>query len=481
MYTDSEKAFFKFLPVTMLVAALNVLFYNDYFPAIVVVALELLLLFFLFFKNRMADYLCFYLIFLCLSLEFVDLVVGDELYGFKNFRILGINLGIWTLIPFLLKWLSPLVKANIIIPTNSHLDRFYLLIFTLSTSSLIMGLIMLISNDNNVMEMTGVISSFIAELYNIFLYPLLIIAAFSYIVKKHKDEIFKIESVLIAILCGIVFSMFVSLISGNKGFYSVETLLVSEVYKYLPFLLVITFYKNYKINILILVFGVLGMLLSLKYNATGKLILLYVIIIFIVLINTMKKNIVIGLLLVLCIVLGGGILFNIVNNFAKSNVLFQSKLYQVFGIFSFGKGWLDSMPPSPQARIVEFISILVEYLHKPWYLFFGKGVLGTVKDYMHMLPLGPGGYSNNEVSSGLFYSMHETPNVLFLYNGLLGLYCFFSILIKTIILYKKSLYILIGGYWFLLIYSFSVTMTAFGLVAMLLGLYELDNKNVCNK
>ena len=75
---------------------------------------------------------------------------------------------------------------------------------------------------------------------------------------------------------------------------------------------------------------------------------------------------------------------------------------------------------------------------------------------------------------GTFYRPHETLNVIFLYHGLIGLCFYIYSLFFVFKNSKKSPWLLIGGIWFLLFYGYSITLSAFGMTALLLGLYEVD-------
>jgi len=108
--------------------------------------------------------------------------------------------------------------------------------------------------------------------------------------------------------------------------------------------------------------------------------------------------------------------------------------------------------------------------------------MGTITDHSGLLTqeFSLGAYSIEQWINGTFYRVHETFNILFLYNGLSGIFLYLAIAKTVLFNFYKNPWILIGGFWFLMFYSFSATMTVFGLIALLLGYSYLDkmNKNI---
>ncbi len=469
--------------LAILTASLNVLFFNNYTISMIVITFQLVILAYYFFKNDMTRYIGTYLIFLCLSFEFGGLVGIEHFYGFKNFRILGVNLGIITLLPVVLKGLKK-IKPKKLKKEFPKLYNFAKIIIFMNITGLIFGLLLILINDNNIQNMTGMMSSFIGISYSMMAIPLFMIIAISYLVTYEKEKIKLLENYLFAILIAVVVSMIVSFAVGNFGTYGgVETLLVTNIIRYVPFMLIIPFYKHYEVPRFITVFALIGAIFALMYNASGKMIIIYMMapIAIIIMIWRRKKILPIMLvLLMLPLIVGSG--FFIIDVFANHSILFTSKLNQALAISRFwDSNWLFNMPASPRIRIIEFINIAYEYLEKPWFLFFGKGYMGTIVDHTGMLGItldkfDLGAYSLNQWMNGTFYKVHETFNLLFLYNGLFGL-IFYLFMIKFIFKYfTKSPWVLIGGFWFLMVYGYSVTMSAFGVTALLLGYIAVDTR-----
>lgn len=463
-----------------IVASLNVIFATNYSISMIIILLELMVLTYYFIKKDMTSYIGMYLMFLCLSFEFDVLVGVKEFYGFKNFRIFGINLGIIALLPVLLKAIFKGIKIEMIKREYPKLYKFCKTIIFINVVGIISGLFQILINDNFIRSMEGFVGDFIGISYSMILMPLLLIISIAYLISWEREKLRKLRGYLIAILIGVVISMIVSLATESFGQYGgIRTLLVTNVIRYTPFMLLFPFYKTYKSAKGILIFGVIGAILTITYNATGKMIILYMLVPFGVIAllwKNMKRPLAILILSLSPIVIIASV--KVVAMLRANSVLFDFKLNQVLSILKFWEpNWIMDMPLSPRTRIIEFISIAYEYIKKPWFFILGKGYMGTITDHTGILNAQfiLGGYSMNQWVNGTFYRVHETLNLLFLYHGLFGI-CFYVYMIKEVLKsFTKSPWILIGGFWFLMVYGFSVTMTAFGITALLLGYIEIEH------
>jgi len=310
--------------------------------------------------------------------------------------------------------------------------------------------------------------------------PLLIIISFAYILSWEPTNISSLEDYLIATLFGTVVSLIVSLLFGVKGYYGgVGTLLTSIVSIFIPFMFILPFYKNYKFsyNINIFIFATIGTILMLKYNASGKFIIFCLMIPLIFCYIVYKNKITftgLTFIVILFIIIVSGIPF-----IAENNVLFHIKFDQAMGLLRFwSEGWIQNMPGSPRFRVGEFINICYEYLAKPWYIIFGKGYMGTITDHVGIFGAHfvPGSFSIEQWANGTFYGVHEALNVLFLYHGILGL-IFYTYIFKYVVTnFARNPWILIGGVWVLIFYGYSITISAFGLSALLFGFATMSRK-----
>lgn len=476
--------------LSAIIGALNVLYYSNYSFSIATVILELIILIYYFIKMNLTRYFGFYLIFLGLSLEFPAFVGGEEFYGFKNFRILGINLGIITLLPILMLTFFKNIKIRKIKRNYPHLYKFLLIIVFLITTGVIFGLVQILINDNNIQNLDNLFTSFINEIYLKAIMPLLLIFTFLYIISWEEEKLPLLEKYLIAFLIGTAVSLIVSLTTGNFGIYSKLPILLGPATTiYIPFIFLFPFYSKYKSKVyikILMFFGLLGTILSLIFNASGKLIILIFLIPLGILLLLLKRKKIFNLIILLIILFLLGIFaFSTIPYLTNNYPLFKIKLNQVTELLKFWEeNWIQKMSISPRVRILEFLNIFNEYLNKPWFFMLGKGFMGTFKDYTGMLTNWQeygATYSINQWINGTFYSTHETLNVLFLTNGLMGLIVYFYLMKIVIVNFTKNPWILIGGFWFLMFYGYSFTITAYGLTSLLVGFVYLDNEKNTKK
>lgn len=324
--------------IAIIVACLNIMFVNDFVNAIGLVIIELLVLLFQLFRKSVVDYIGYYLIFLCLSLEFDAFVGTNVFYGFKNFRILGLNLGIIGLLPILA--LSFINKIDI-----KHIKlnffafyRFSAMLIFLSYFGILMGLITIFFDDNNVQGLPNVFSEFINVSYSMIAFPLFLMIAFGYILTWESARLNELKKYIIAVFIGVAFSYIYSFVTNSIGYYAgIETLLVSSVNFLLPFLLVYPFYfvKDTN-NFWILFLGIVSNILMLIYNANGKAIILCTLLPFLWLarnlkgINKFKKVLAVLAITTLLVI----ITINFIN-FAEKSILLSSKLNQAISLISF--------------------------------------------------------------------------------------------------------------------------------------------------
>lgn len=467
-----------------IVGSINVFFYNNYLISTIVVLIQIIILGYCFFiKKSVTDYIGYYLIFLSLSLEFVGFTGNENLYGFKDFRILGVNLGILMLLPVLLKLIFRGANIKKIKSQSPKLMKFSSIIIFLSFTGLLFGLFQILINDNNIQNMWGFIGSFINTSYNMMAIPILLIAAYIYIFSWEDYKINNLNVYLTSVLFGTVFMLVTSLIFSRAGTYGgVSTLIVSNTVIYIPFIFILSFRENV-VNVKIYyILGIVGVALSLLYNASGKLIILSIIgflYFYKELLRTgkLEKKLIATIAIPFLVSLA----IYTIDLMKRTSIIFSSKINQAVKLLLFWKPeWFLDLPTSPRVRVVQFINISIEYLKKPWFALMGKGYMGTFRDHINGfngIQNNLGAFSIDQWNNGTFYRPHETLNVIFLYHGLLGLSIYIFFLFFVIKNSKKSPWLLIGGIWFLLFYGYSITLSAFGMAALLFGLYELDMNN----
>lgn len=479
MNVTIDKQVLKYSFISVLIFILNSAFTTNYSIMLVLTGLELFVLFVLFLKGNDLGYLCFYIIFITASMEFGQFVGTDEFYGFKNFKLLGINIAVWSIMPLFVKFIFTSDIISLFHKRKSYVKTFIIVISSFTLIATMTGLINILINDNNVGNFNSVLSVFLDATY-IFFYILICILVVGSVINKYKENIDVIKKCLLSIFMGFGFSIFFTILTGTFGNYGgLDSLRVSNLVMLFPLFLVIPFFGGIKkrINIFLILISVTVVLFALYYNANGKMILLTLAAPFLILILLYRNQKKLPALILT-------IMFPIFIIAFISLVFYQGgmsrilsiKIEQTFSLLAIWRpDWLESMNGSPKARIAEFLNICLEYYQKPYYLITGKGYLGSIRDHLNMFGnMSLSGFSYIEWINGSFYKMHETLNNLFLANGLLGI-AFYIYIIKLLFTkYHISEFLMVGSIWFLLFYGYSVTLAMFGVACLIVGLYELD-------
>lgn len=470
----------KWIQVAVVVGLLNLFSYNNLYFSVGIVAIKTLILFKCLLKGELIRYFSYWLIFLCSSFEFEHSTSTEVLYGFKEFEILGVSFSTWMLVPLLLSGL--LNTPPLFIKRGTNVFSYARDTLLLGVMGLVNGLISILFNDNNVLSFQNVFKLLFANFYTQFIMEAVLILSFLIIVnysrKRDCREIFEIDKVLVAILFGCVATMLVSKLTNIKGIYGgIETLSAQNVIRYVPFLYIYTINaKSTKEKLLGFVISTLGMYLTITYNATGKMIILYVIVAALVIVSEIKQYKVKNLFIILIFIISGFVLISSISS--NMGQMLTIKIREVNSLFEIGSDWIQNMSASPRVRVAELINIITEYLHKPYRFLFGKGYLGTIVDHSGLLVnLGTGAYTTEQISLGIFYGVHESVALLLLYNGLFGLYFLTKYLYKLTYGITKSMNNMSGIFWLSMSYGFSFTLTGFGLVSLLLCLHQLDYKD----
>lgn len=461
------------IAISIIVGMMNVVYCTNRSITMIFVLLEVLILIYLFASRKYIDYLGMYILFCGLSNEYEKLIGNDAFYGFKNTRILGVNLGILALLP-----LFVVAFRKISIDNNSLYGKFYKYFMLLQVCALIIGFTLVVVNDNGVQAFSNVFGLFFENLYVMSAQQILLATIFLFFVNNCIiEDLVKIEDYFLCLLIGVISGLVFSFVSGKQGVYGgVQTLMASNNVRWLPMMFLLPIYPKYKNKISIWILGLVGAVLVLAYNSTGKMIIMYYIvpiIYFAINIKSKQYKRAISILLLFPLILF--VLMFGANYFAESNILFRNKLSQTLSIINYinGNVGVDEVSSSPRVRILEIRNILIEYFNKPWLVVLGKGFFGTVKNYTGMRYT-TGAYSIDQWRIGLFYRMHESFSKLLLCNGLSGVVFLVTQLYRGVKNISKTPWGAVGLYWLLICYGHSITMTAFGFSCFLYSIIQVD-------
>lgn len=473
---EKKRRFLRYLCIAIIVSLGNLFFYSYKVPSYLLVVCEALILLFCLCKKRTVDYVTYYLIFVCLGFEFADFLEYSEFYSLKNIRLLGINLGVWFLIPlFIYLLIYPIPIGRI----KCKYSAFYFggkYILLMNGVAAVVGVLLIAFNDNNIRSMDGWLKAYIGTAYTQVYLLVAFFLIFIIMIQTNEREINNISLSLQAVLWACVVQMVVAVVFGLYGTYGGTDILVSSMISFMvPWTIILSFDAGIVFPKINFIFGVIGIYCCLRYGANGKSIISAALALVVIYIYLIRKKKYCGIALI------GGVLVVLALPSAisllKTNILFSSKLDQVIGLVSFWKDdWLKTMPPSPQMRVTELLNVFMEYLKKPHLFIFGKGYLGTIKDYINMFgtsQTNTGSFSLSEWENGTFYALHEGANYLLMY-GLCGV-GYIGFLIKTV--KNKGLlnpWNVIGIYWFCLLYGYSYTLGVFGTILFYYMLVSTD-------
>ncbi len=468
------------MTLTLLTAIINILFFENKLISLIYVSFEVGLLCYFWLKNKYSTFLGFYMIFCCLSLEYGDELYSQFFYGFKQTEIMGINMGALILIPPTVTCLVHL-KYRFLKKCSPTFYKFINYIIIICVLSVFFSLVMCVTNDNNsIYGIKEILQEFYLKYFQLFCIGVL----FIHELQNDKIREFKnIEIYFEYVLFGVVFCQVISFLTGTKGQYGgVSTLVVPSTIRWTPILLLIPHYKKNK-RLKYYFAGIVSMIFTLAFNATGKTILVYLLIPIIYLVIFIKKKLWSKFCIwIACVpvVLVTGLL--LIQRFSSFSKLFNSKINQVISLVMMliGKTSIHLGSSSPSARLYEFLNITLEYVKKPWYIFAGKGLIGSYLNHVEVAFI-KGGYSDIENITGVYYRMHETVNRLYLSNGLIGLYFIYWIIKITIKNIQKSPWLLLGTYWFLISFGHSITMSAIGIPCLIYGLIMIDEEKLYEK
>ncbi|MEW6621773.1 MAG: hypothetical protein AB1420_01335 [Bacillota bacterium] len=470
---------FKYIIIAIIVSLLNSFCYANYSVMLGLAIVEVVLLLKCLISKKYIKYLCYFTIFLSTSMESSTFVGVDVFYGFKNFKIAGVNLGAIFILLILIVLIAN-GSINKAFKISGNVSKFIKGALLLTVLALFMGLFSLLINDNNVANYMTSITMFIYASY-IFVFVAVEIIVIATIIERNGKDTTEIKQALVAIIISLAVTMIMSLMFenyGNRG--GLPSLQVSNLVMLLISAVIIHFYKDFvfKERMIIAFSSIVIFILGLIYNTNGKMIIiamvLPLIIIFMLFRNKKYKTaLFIFFIGFFGILLTINLLIPLLN---ASSPLFAIKLEQATSMLAFWEsGWLHNMPDSPKIRIAQFLNVIYEYYEKPWFFLFGKGFMGTIKDHLQMFGnINEFSYSAWELNHRVYYVMHETLNTLFLTNGFFGLIYFlmiFKIILKN---FSKSPWLLVGGFWFVLFYSYSLTISIFGATAFIVGLYDID-------
>ncbi len=472
--------------IIVVVASLHVVLCSNYIGTIALICIEVGMLLYFFLQNKVERYLAYYLGFISTSMEFTELSSGLNVYSLKEFRLFGINLGIWLLLPI---WLLMVINVGGLSLARKRYGSFmaynrrFVIMNVIAAFS---GLLCFVLNDNNILEMDDYISAYFNSAYSFFFLPISIFGGFYVVLKLGESDFEEIRLALEGSLWACVAQQVISLILKIGGNYGGNIISVScSLVAFISFLLLLSYYGTSKTRKINLVVGIIGCVLVFLYRASGKAFtstlfsLLLLVLLYLGSKNGIKK--IFGLVIIMAAFVVIPIIYSYIMK-SGSNLL-RYKLVetiQVFSFFSNGRESFLTMENSPRVRFGELIDVFTELIIKPWFIFFGKGYGGSIQDhsgFLYMIPSSQqdSAYSVAEFSNNSFYNLHEIAQI-FLAFGLYGVAFGGRIIKDSIKSLRVNPWMMIGAYWFWMFYGFSFTISTYGIFALCYGVIKKNEE-----
>ncbi|HQC14872.1 O-antigen ligase family protein [Mesotoga prima] len=267
------------------------------------------------------------------------------------------------------------------------------------------------------------------------------------------------KNVLLFVLCSrSLVSFFGSLFGFQKGVYGgISTFTYDAIDLLIPLVIFALFDDDYGVRYKLFIgfcwtAGILNMLL---FAASGKGLLLFVVVVVVLMVKALsrKTSIMTKSIAVVLMVCGVVFLIIAVPVSLSNNLLFSIKFEQSVSLLSMS--WIKNpykLPSSPRDRVLEFYNTAAYYAKHPLFIIAGRGFGGYFEDdaFYNYTASDRGGYSTEEVKTRKFVNPHESLNVIFLKFGLFGILVWFFFLGKFLGFRKhkcrKSLFLKVSGF-----------------------------------
>ena len=474
--------------------------YNEIFGiSIALIGVIILLIYFI--NGNLKGYIKIFLLLLFSSIEVSRFAFGFEIettYVYNFMRLPLINM-----YHFYLLMIIPLVmilRSNGIALFMSRIKKYKslrrIVKFTFLTLlfGFITSLFTILFNDNNISNL-NVFGEMLKN--DIIMFGALFLICFylSYLFTNDENNILYFEKFLVNYLFGLTVSTMITYIFGLHGYYgysynSEEVLLLPLAAFFSIMLLIFPFYSEYKNRIHYYVIGIIILIVMIEYPSPlgGKWWIIVISIQFIIgyryvksltVSKVFKPYVFLILIVILCI-----FIFNDYVLFSNDviNSLSSIKLDQAISTLNISRpNWYQGLPDSPKFRFDEFINVLMEYKEKPIYLFFGKGLGGSLVQHTNTLNWNNlSAFSEKEIMAGVYFKLHESINIVFLKFGLFGLTMLITIIMNSLSKIKNNPWIAIGIFWLLFFYGGYFSMY-FGFIALILGIIKVEANDSLGK
>lgn len=472
MFKDINSIDYKLLLLILILSIMHLACVYSAPVGILVGAIETVFVYYYLFKDKIADSLLYYGLFLITSydnpvfyLPGYTANANEVIYGVGVLPMLHGHLNMLYMLILSYKVLS----KNKFRKTNNPFVKF-------SRYTLVMGIVMGI--------IFGVIRGFsvpgwIGDLRSVIspsLFALVFYVLFT------KDAIFraKYEKVLFHTL---IVYIIMGWITISLGLYACETyrenllmLPMSSVFMSIVLLFVAKMNNlRDKMVLIICVASVIYFQLFMDAVMNGKQWIVFAVVFLVEAYLVVVKGSNIASKIVSIVAIVGAVLFLSprINKFIETADNYKLTQFLELTEFASNNIEMDELSDSPLQRFREFQNILYEYTHQDFpFIVFGKGFGGYVHANNFFVKKS-GDFSDDQYKSNQFYRMHETINSVFLKFGLAGLFMVMITLFQSILRINKNEWFFVGFIWLFFFWSYSINLQFYGLPALILAYCKL--------
>lgn len=295
----------------------------------------------------------------------------------------------------------------------------------------------------------------------------------------------------VILLCVVIITTIAALL-GFVGHYGIGEILIAPISLALTPLLVLFAFKRQNIissNVLT-ASGILIILMSFLYGGTAMgskwyIILLLVVVGSIIIIAKIQNitTLAIGAIAVFLLIPTISILvlpFIDINTYAGFKIAQALNTVNVFQTTDISD-WYQNMDASPLYRLDELHNTAIEYIKKPWFMLFGKGLGGSIQHYTSILSWDEEhAFSEDQIRMSAYYNMHESLAVLFLQHGIVGVVFFVKFLYLIIKRLSKTPWAMMSLVWFFFYWNYSIAILI-GSVILVLTLSDEEPQEIDKK
>lgn len=368
-------------------------------------------------------------------------------------------------------------------PALASLKKWIIFLFITGVISIFVGFLL---NDNGMRNFPDIYPkvAYINILY--FCYRACIIFTAIHLIRREgwKEEC---SSYIQIVLLSVVLITTIAVILGYVGHYGVGEILTAPISVALTPLLVLFALKrqniiSYKV---LTAAGILIILLSILYGGTAMgskwYIIIMLAVIGCVIIIAKIQNITTFAIGAIAVILLIPSISALILPYIDINTHAGFKIAQALNTINiFQKtnmsDWYLHMDDSPLYRIDELHNTIIEYIKKPGYMLFGKGIGGSIQHYTTLLSWDEThAFSEDQIRMSAYYNMHESLAVIFLQHGIVGLVFFVKIIYLIMKRLSKTPWAMMSLVWFFFYWNYSIALLI-GSVILVITLSDEDSQ-----